>query len=96
MFRGRANSSVNRGPVPVRYSADAGPSDQRRDQVIYYQYRHDRARRTLRGIDQQIAKAERAVAGIAPVKRNRFIHLSGVPTSAPPSSYQAASQRTLT
>jgi hypothetical protein len=43
----------------------AGPSDQRRDQVIYYQYRHDRARRTLRGIDQQIAKAERAVAGIA-------------------------------
>jgi virulence plasmid B protein len=55
----------------------AGPSDQRRDQVIYYQYRHDRARRTLRGIDQQIAKAERAVAGIAPVKRNRFIHLSG-------------------
>jgi len=55
----------------------AGPSDQRRDQVIYYQYRHDRAGRTLRGIDQQIAKAERAVAGIAPVKRNRFIHLSG-------------------
>src|SRR5205823_14913642 len=53
----------------------AGPSDQRRDQVIYYQYRHDRARRTLRGIDQQIAKAERAVVGIAPVKRNRFIHL---------------------
>jgi Transposase DDE domain len=55
----------------------AGPSDQRRDQVIYYQYRHDRARRTLRGIDQQVAKAERAVAGIAPVKRNRFIQLSG-------------------
>jgi hypothetical protein len=55
----------------------AGPSDKRRDQVIYYQYRHDRARRTLRGIDQQVAKAEKAVAGQAPVKRNRFIQLSG-------------------
>lgn len=55
----------------------AGPTDNRRDQTIYYQYRHDRARRTLRGIDQQVAKAERAVAGQAPVKRNRFIHLSG-------------------
>jgi hypothetical protein len=55
----------------------AGPSDKRRDQVIFYQYRHERARRTLRGIDQQVAKAERAVAGQAPVKRNRFIQLSG-------------------
>ena len=49
----------------------------RRDQVIYYQYKADRARRTLRGIDEQIAKAEKAVAGQAPVKRNRFIRLSG-------------------
>lgn len=40
-------------------------------------YRHDRARRTLRGIDTQVAKAEKAVAGQAPVKRNRFISLSG-------------------
>ena len=47
------------------------------DRVIYYQYRHDRARRTLRGIDEQVAKAEKAVAGTAPVKRNRFIKLSG-------------------
>ena len=37
------------------------------DRVIYYQYRHDRARRTLRGIDEQVAKAERAVDGHAPV-----------------------------
>jgi Transposase DDE domain len=35
------------------------------DRVIYYQYRHDRARRTLRGIDEQVAKAERAVDGNA-------------------------------
>jgi transposase len=55
----------------------AGPNGGRRDQVIYYQYRHDRARRTLRGIDEQVRKAELAVAGHAPVKRNRFIQLTG-------------------
>jgi hypothetical protein len=55
----------------------AGPNGGRRDQVIYYQYRHDRARRTLRGIGEQVAKAEQAVNGNAPVKRNRFIQLSG-------------------
>ncbi len=55
----------------------AGPTDKRRDQVIYYQYTPDRARRTLRGIDEQIAKAERAVAGKTPVKRNRFVTLTG-------------------
>ena len=47
------------------------------DRVIYYRYRYDRARRTLRGIDEQLAKAERAVDGKAPVKRNRFIKLTG-------------------
>jgi hypothetical protein len=55
----------------------AGPNGGRRDQMIYYQYRRDRARRTLRGIDEQVRKAEQAVAGNAPVKRNRFIQLSG-------------------
>jgi len=55
----------------------AGPKDNRRDQVIYYQYRADRARRTLHGIDEQVAKAAKAVAGLAPVKRNRFIQLDG-------------------
>jgi hypothetical protein len=55
----------------------AGPNGGRRDQVIYYQYKADRARRTLRGIDEQIAKAEKAIAGQVPVKRNRFIRLSG-------------------
>ena len=62
----------------------AGPTEQargRRDRVIYYQYKHDRARRTLRGIDQQVAKAERAVAGDVPVKRNRFIKLVGADKS---------------
>jgi hypothetical protein len=55
----------------------AGPTAKRRDQVIYYQYKADRARRTLRGIDEQVAKAANAVAGLAPVKRNRFIRLDG-------------------
>ena len=55
----------------------AGPADKRRDQVIYYQYKADRARRTLRGIHEQVAKAEKAVAGKVPVKRNRFIKLTG-------------------
>jgi hypothetical protein len=55
----------------------AGPNGSRRDQVIYYQYKADRARRALRGIDEQVRKAEQAVAGNAPVKRNRFIRLTG-------------------
>ena len=59
----------------------AGPKDKRRDQVIYYSYKADRARRTLRGIDEQVAKAAKAVAGLAPVKRNRFIKLDGTAKS---------------
>jgi hypothetical protein len=55
----------------------AGPADKRRDQIIYYQYRAGRARRTLHGIDEQVAKAEKAVAGKVAVKRNRFITLAG-------------------
>jgi hypothetical protein len=42
--------------------------------LTYYQYKADRARRALRGIDEQVAKA---AAGLAPVKRNRFIQLDG-------------------
>ena len=59
----------------------AGPTGERRDQWIYYQYKADRARRTLRGIDEQVAKAAKAVAGLAPVKRNRFIRLDGAAKS---------------
>jgi hypothetical protein len=59
----------------------AGGADRRRDQVIYYQYKADRARRTLRGIDEQIAKAEKAVAGKTAVRRNRFVQLSGATKS---------------
>jgi transposase len=59
----------------------AGPSDKRRDHTYFYQYRADRARRTLRGIDQQVAKAENAVAGRTPVKRNRYVRLTGATKS---------------
>ena len=59
----------------------AGPADKRRDEVVYYRYSADRARRTLRGIDEQVAKAEKAVAGKVPVKRNRFIKLVGADKS---------------
>lgn len=59
----------------------AGPTDRRRDHVIYYQYRADRARRTLRGIDEQVAKAQLAVDGKVAVKRNRFITLTGAEKS---------------
>lgn len=59
----------------------AGPGDKRHDHTIFYQYRADRARRTLRGIDQQIAKAENAVAGKTAVKRNRYVRLTGAAKS---------------
>jgi hypothetical protein len=55
----------------------AGATDKRRDQIIYHQYTDGRARRTLRGIDEQIAKAQKAVEGKIPVKKNRFVKLSG-------------------
>ena len=55
----------------------AGPKDKRKDHKHHYQYRADRARRTLRGIDEQIAKAENAVAGKTAVKKNRFVQLTG-------------------
>lgn len=44
--------------------------------VTYYQYSWDRARRTIKGIDEQVTKAEKAVAGKVPVKRNRFVKMT--------------------
>jgi transposase len=54
-----------------------GPKADQRKRTIFYQFRADRAKRTLKGIDAQIAKAEKAVAGQAAVKRNRFVQLTG-------------------
>jgi Transposase DDE domain len=54
-----------------------GPKADQRRRTTLYQYKAERARRTLHGIDQQVAKAEKAVAGQAPIKRNRFVTLTG-------------------
>ena len=44
--------------------------------TLVYQYRAKRAARGLRGIDAQVARAEQAVAGKTPIKRNRFVVVS--------------------
>lgn len=54
-----------------------GPSTKGKDVTTFYQYAHDRGRRTIKGIETQAAKAEAAVTGKASVKRNRFVQLSG-------------------
>ncbi len=69
-----ADGQVFTQPWPATAAAKAAG---RRDKVTYYRYKADSARRTLHGIDTQVAKAERAVAGKEAVKRNRFIKLTG-------------------
>jgi hypothetical protein len=54
-----------------------GPKTDQRRRTIIYQYRTDRAKRSLKGIDQQITKAEKAIKGQAAIKRNRFVQLTG-------------------
>jgi hypothetical protein len=62
---------------PTCSGAPAGPNGGRRDQVIYYQYRHDRARRALRGIDAQARWSELRLR-FSPVMVNRG-HLQVIP-----------------
>jgi len=54
-----------------------GPKADQRRRTTIYQYKTDRARRSVHGIEQQVAKAEKAVAGQAAIKRNRFVTLTG-------------------
>ncbi len=54
----------------------ASPKDGRRDHTIFYQYRADRARRTLHGIEAQVTKAQQAIAGKTAIKRNRFVQIT--------------------
>jgi hypothetical protein len=56
-----------------------GPASKRRDKVIYYQYKADRARRTLRGISEQVAKARRPSPGWPPSSAT-----GSSPSTAPP------------
>ena len=53
------------------------PLDAKGPWRAFWQYRAGRAKRSLHGIDQQVAKAERQAAGKTPLKRNRFIRLQG-------------------
>jgi len=54
-----------------------GPKADQRRRTTIYQYKTDRARRSVHGIQQQVAKVEQAVAGQAAIKRNRFVTLTG-------------------
>jgi hypothetical protein len=74
--RGHQDEPIGDGQIFTQPWVMGTKTDPRR-RTISYQYRADRARRTLKGIDQQIANAEKAVAGQAAVKRNWFIQLSG-------------------
>jgi hypothetical protein len=54
-----------------------GPKAEQRRRTTIYQYNIDRARRSVHGIEQQVAKAEKGVAGHVAIKRNRFVTLTG-------------------
>jgi hypothetical protein len=60
----------------------AGPSSKRRDQVNYYQFRGDRARRTLSAIDEQVAKAAKAVTRFIENRTGWSIRSSSAPPAA--------------
>lgn len=56
----------------------AGPGETKTRRMTYWRYSHERARRSLHGIDQQITKAKKAIRGEVPVKRNRYVTLTDV------------------
>ncbi|HEX5906858.1 MAG TPA: hypothetical protein VFY56_07560 [Propionibacteriaceae bacterium] len=72
-----ASRRADRRRADLHPAVGDGPKTDPRKRTIFYQYRADRAKRTLKGIDQQIAKAEKVVAGQAAVNRNRFVQLTG-------------------
>jgi hypothetical protein len=74
--RRHPDQPISDGQIFTQPSIMGGKADPRR-RTIFYQYRADRARRTLKGIDQQILKAEKAIRGEAAIKRNRFVQLTG-------------------
>ncbi|MGX4761413.1 IS1634 family transposase [Corynebacterium minutissimum] len=63
------------GQIWTQASASDGRKHTTPNTVTHYQYSHDRARRSLRGIKEQVAKAKRAVDGDIAIKRNRYIDL---------------------
>jgi hypothetical protein len=74
--RHHPDQPIGDGQIFTQPSIMGAKADPRR-RTIFYQYRADRARRSLKGIDQQILKAEKAIRGEAAIKRNRFVQLTG-------------------
>jgi len=74
--QGHPDESIPDGQIFIQPTV-MGPKNDQRRRTIFYQYRADRAKRTLKGIDQQIEKAEKAVKGQTSVKRNRYVQLTG-------------------
>ena len=56
---------MRHGQTPATQPWPNAGTSGRPDKIRYYQYRHDRARRTLRGTDEQMTKAEENAAGMA-------------------------------
>jgi len=60
---------------------------------VIYQYREKRAKLDLSNIEKSLAKAQSMVAGKMPVKRNRFVSVSGARRSINESLVESAKQK---
>ena len=74
--RENPSKDYTHGQIWTQASASDGRQHTTPITVTHFQYSHDRARRSLRGISEQVAKAKRAVDGDIAIKRNRYIDLS--------------------
>ena len=74
--RKHPDTAYTHGQIWTQASTSDGRKHTTPNTVTHFQYSHDRARRSLRGIDEQVAKAKRAVDGDVAIKRNRYVDLS--------------------
>lgn len=74
--RKHPDTTYTHGQIWTQPSASDGRKHAPPNSVTHFQYSHDRARRSLRGIEEQIIKAKRAVDGETAIKRNRYIDLA--------------------
>lgn len=70
-----------------------GLAGARRERRVVYQYREKRARLDLRNIDKQVDKARRVVAGTSPVKKGRFLKITGADKAIDEALVESARQR---
>ncbi|QIM16197.1 IS1634 family transposase [Leucobacter insecticola] len=70
-----------------------GRGETRRERRVVYQYREKRARLDLRNIEKQVEKAKKVVAGTTPVKKGRFLKISGASKSVDGALVESARQR---